>query len=148
MVKITSIIVLVWVLTPTISAKTAPQKQDSGAEAATQQLVGEDSRTWTFKRLETEMAGTGRCISGETWSFFANHDVVIKSCENKHLVTKSLKWSLSQQSSLDTVVIVGETPYYLTFWRKGSGRYMRLRTLTDSKTTPRVSKEFRLEEDE
>lgn len=145
MVKISRIIVLAWVLYPTASATTLSQKPDLGVEATTRQLVGENSRTWTFKRVEIEMSGTGRCISGETWSFFANHDVVIKSCENNLLVTKSLKWSLSQKGSLDSVVMVGDTPYYLTFWHKGSERFMRLRTLTDSKITPRVTKDFLLQ---
>jgi len=146
--KVPSIILLAWALVPTVSAKTIPQKQDLNSEASAQQLVGENSRTWTFRRVEIEMSGTSRCISGETWSFSANHYVVIKSCESNQLVTKSLKWSLSQKGSLDTVVMVGDIPYYLTFWRKGSDRFMRLRTLTDTKTTPRVTKDFLLEKAE
>jgi hypothetical protein len=146
--KAVSTVILASALIPVVSAKPVPQKPDVNVQTAAQRLVGENTRTWIFKRIEVVMGGSGRCTSGETLSFSADHKVEIKICENQHLVTKSLNWSLSQEGSLDLVVMIGATPYSLTFWRKGSATFMRLRTLTDTRITPRVSKVFLLEKAE
>jgi hypothetical protein len=122
------------------SARAAGQELEQQA----QQLAGEKSRIWVFRRVEVGLGGSEECRSGEIWTFSADHELQIKTCEDKHWVTKNLNWSLSREGQIDTLVTIGEERYYLTFSQRHSATYMRLRNVRASQTDLRVDREFRL----
>src|ERR1022692_3898369 len=70
-------------------------------------LAGDREHTWVFARMEVIMGGDGRCKAGETWRFGSNHDVQIRKCQNERLVVSNWRWSVAEESSLDTVLTIG-----------------------------------------
>jgi hypothetical protein len=141
-----TIISLALIFLPLAEAKSNPQGPALDVPTAARQLVGGDSRTWVLERITVVLGGTRGCTSGETWRFIADHKVEIKACKNNRLVTETLNWSLSREGDLDTLVVVGDTSYYLVFSQERSATIMRLRTASGTKIEPRVTKEFHLQE--
>jgi hypothetical protein len=141
-----TIAILTLLFLPLADARSNQQQPALDVPTAARQLAGGNSRTWVFERLTVVLGDTGGCTSGETWRFIADHEVEITACKNNRLVTKTLGWSLSTAGDLDTLVVVGDTAYYLVFRQESSATVMRLRTVSSSKAEPRVTKEFRLQE--
>jgi hypothetical protein len=108
-------------------------------------LAGADANTWVFARMEIVMGGGARCKGGETWRFNRNHDVQIKRCESERILVSNEKWSVKQENSLDTVLTIGVSRYYVTFRDSSGAHYMLLRTVVNTKSEERVDKEFRLD---
>ena len=109
-------------------------------------LAGNNAQKWIAESVETVM-GSGGCTKGETWRFKTDHSVEIRKCIDGKLNSKKSSWSLAEESSLDTVITVGEMQYYVTFYKKTDGSYMQLKSISHSKVDGRVNKEFRLEDE-
>jgi hypothetical protein len=108
-----------------------------------QKLTGATSQNWVAERIETVM-GTGGCTKGETWRFNANQSVEIRKCVSGKIDKQTLNWSLKEESSLDTVITIDYNQYYITFYKKAGANWMQLKGVPNSKTDPRINREFRL----
>jgi hypothetical protein len=115
-------------------------------QETSKKLAGNKALNWIFERVEMVM-GAGGCKRGESWRFGADHSVEIRQCVSGKLIVQKDTWTLSEVNDLDTVLTVGPAKYYITFYNKADGKYMQLRSISESKADARVNKEFRLNDE-
>jgi hypothetical protein len=113
-------------------------------QATSKRLAGNGALNWIVERVEMVMGPAGGCKRGEVWRFGADHSVEIRQCAGGKLVTRKDTWSLDEVNDLDTVLTVGSAKYYITFYNKADGKYMQLKSVSESKAEERLNKEFRL----
>ncbi|MGU3387833.1 hypothetical protein ACLBYG_25250 [Methylobacterium sp. D53M] len=133
-----------------VFALACPQVSPVAGQGLATQLTGGASREWVFKRIVVAMGASGRCTSGETYTFEqANHGLAIRECKNGELAVSRHSWRLANAGAGDTsLVIEGLGTFVLLFRDAADGsHFLRLRSQGQAPTQPTVDKEFRLSED-
>ena len=125
-----------------------------GGEAAglgdyEQKLAGPSSRTWILERVVHHMGPASDCVSGETYTFKAAHQLVVSVCKDGRMVDTTYRWSLSDSGSGDVMVNIAGMDTYVVLFKDPAegGHLMRLRKKNGPQTDPVADKEFSLNED-
>jgi hypothetical protein len=105
-----------------------------------QKLTGGNVRAWTLDSTK-KFLGT-RCENGIIYTFKkragtsrAPRQMQVKKCQNGKWVAQNFTWQMSQEGSLDTVLLVGgDTKYYLRFVQRAGKEFLRLRRMGKDKS--------------
>jgi hypothetical protein len=117
------------------------------ATALQSELTGGSARRWIFQSMDLFMGSSNRCVRGETYTFSADHTVLISTCVSGTVENKRLAWKLLPPSDGETVLSIGATNYSVRFRSSTTQEYMRLRTVVPQ-GQPIVDREFHFDKPE
>ena len=88
----------------------------SQANDPVEQLVGAESKTWTFKKIITISAyRNAPCEQGTVWTFRRNRTVEKLECIERSLVRTLSDWAIETGDELDPTILIGDEAYTLVF---------------------------------
>ena len=120
----------------------ADHPENSDVSKITNILVGQSSRTWTYKETDLVQGTSEDCTEGDKYCFYPDHRVVWEHCVEKHVKRDTQHWSLSQEGEDRTILTIEGHNYDVLFKQVDTGWMMKLRMPSSSKTIATVDKEY------
>ncbi|MES0488340.1 MAG: hypothetical protein ABUK01_00005, partial [Leptospirales bacterium] len=96
-------------------------------------LTNNGEKIWVYKKMVKTLGNKSKCLSGETWLFKKNNQLIKNICKNKKIIRTTHLWKIYKKGIIDIIIKIDNTDYKLLFFNKPENpdqEFMKIRTIT------------------